>query len=407
MVLVLLTPLPLRKAIGPLFFAAIGFVAYVYPRYRELLLDYYGLALVAGHVISESIATLLRTYALEDRTEEDFTGRITGEVVGTIAALLYALITGFQIRSETSLSLLWTSPSLVVHLILLSLIAGILVNIPPSAASRVVPIPLNAITFGTFDAVGTRGWTGIAYVAAAHWLQETEISTLTKSRSNVDFLPLSQEEDAYPIYTDVDEIKHLKHEATSTNARSALRGSDSKSLPSKLSSFHLYNEQVLIINFIASLRYVIATFAPLVLSIVIHMEMGWKQSQETVIEGGLWAQQLHAATLPQCPSIAPDTLHYTGVGRGKTALATFPRSGNSYIRGLVERSTGYRTSSVYCDYALAPTFKDECNHNAYFLVKTHYPSVRVNVQRVNNNTHWEQFDQIVHLIRNPLDVIFS
>lgn len=73
------------------------------------------------------------------------------------------------------------------------------------------------------------------------------------------------------------------------------------------------------------------------------------------LETGLWGSQLHALTHVTCPTGAVNTTFYPGPVPA-TALATYPRSGNSYIRGLIERATTYRTSSVYCDGVLAKTF---------------------------------------------------
>jgi hypothetical protein len=96
------------------------------------------------------------------------------------------------------------------------------------------------------------------------------------------------------------------------------------------------------------------------------------ESEEDVrIEGGLWATQLHSAVSPQCPSVPRETQYFDGQ-IPYTVLATYPRSGNTYIRGLIERASGYRTSSVYCDHVLAETFLGECSRDP-FLKKSHYP----------------------------------
>lgn len=67
---------------------------------------------------------------------------------------------------------------------------------------------------------------------------------------------------------------------------------------------------------------------------------------QVAVEGGRWANELHATVSAECPHEAPETQFFPS-DILSTALATFPRSGNSYIRSLVERATGYRTSSVY------------------------------------------------------------
>ena len=69
-----------------------------------------------------------------------------------------------------------------------------------------------------------------------------------------------------------------------------------------------------------------------------------EEPDNVVIEGGKWAAELHGDVRPTCPDRL-DSVTYRNASR-RTALATYPRSGNSYIRGLMERSTGYRTSSI-------------------------------------------------------------
>jgi hypothetical protein len=111
-------------------------------------------------------------------------------------------------------------------------------------------------------------------------------------------------------------------------------------------------------------------------------------SSDVQIEGGMWAAQLHHAIGPSCPSAHTETQYYNRTGLPYTALATYPRSGNTYIRSLIERATGFRTryvvanasrprltrlnSSVYCDRVLQQTFLGECSDEG-FLRKTHYP----------------------------------
>lgn len=89
-----------------------------------------------------------------------------------------------------------------------------------------------------------------------------------------------------------------------------------------------------------------------------------------------------------------------------TALASFPRSGNTWVRTLVEKATGYSTSSLYCDKHLRKTFKSECNRQTKFLVKTHYP-VNFISHTPDPQKHFHRFHRVVHLVRNPFDAIVS
>ena len=63
-------------------------------------------------------------------------------------------------------------------------------------------------------------------------------------------------------------------------------------------------------------------------------------------------------------------------GRPPVALVSFPGSGNTWVRGLLEQVTGYCTGSVYCDQGLARTgFVGEgVQSGAVLVVKTHHTS---------------------------------
>jgi hypothetical protein len=96
-------------------------------------------------------------------------------------------------------------------------------------------------------------------------------------------------------------------------------------------------------------------------------------AEDVEIEGGMWANQLHSVVNPKCPATLRETNFYPGQ-IPYTVLATYPRSGNTFIRSLIERSTGYRTSSIYCDRVLERTFLGECSRDG-FLKKSHYPGL--------------------------------
>jgi len=84
-----------------------------------------------------------------------------------------------------------------------------------------------------------------------------------------------------------------------------------------------------------------------------------------------------------------------------TALVSFPRSGNTWLRTLIEKSTGYQTSSVYCDTSLS-SFKAECTQSNLFLMKTHEENTSITIQNRPRN-----YDQFIYLVRNPFDAILS
>jgi hypothetical protein len=66
------------------------------------------------------------------------------------------------------------------------------------------------------------------------------------------------------------------------------------------------------------------------------------------IEGGKWAHELHSVVAPTCQHNLTTTAYK---GKTRTGFVSFPRSGNSMLRTLVERATGYQTSSI-CQYSL-------------------------------------------------------
>ena len=76
-----------------------------------------------------------------------------------------------------------------------------------------------------------------------------------------------------------------------------------------------------------------------------------------------------------------------------TALASFPGSGNTWLRYLVQQATGYLTGSVYKDYALLKNGfpAENVSNGSVLMVKTHEfgPEAR------------SQFDRVILLVRDP------
>ncbi|XP_059608231.1 WSCD family member AAEL009094-like [Phlebotomus argentipes] len=81
------------------------------------------------------------------------------------------------------------------------------------------------------------------------------------------------------------------------------------------------------------------------------------------------------------------------------ALASFPGSGNTWLRYLLQQVTGILTGSVYSDYDLMMTsFPAEGVHNSSVLVvKTHEHGPLV----------WGQFRRAVLLVRDPQGAILA
>jgi len=101
------------------------------------------------------------------------------------------------------------------------------------------------------------------------------------------------------------------------------------------------------------------------------------------------------------------------------ALASYPRSGNSFLRGLLERATGYVTCARGSDHKLiALGFqghrmdpRKSTDRHRCLVHKTHVP---MNQQQLA--TYWRvdepgaysgAFDKVLMLVRNPFDVAFS
>lgn len=116
-----------------------------------------------------------------------------------------------------------------------------------------------------------------------------------------------------------------------------------------------------------------------------QMVQSYKKDNETAISCKLKNTKLHP--------------YYTVIKF--TALASYPRSGNTWLRTLIEKSTGYQTSSVYCDTSLS-SFKAECFQSNLFLMKTHEENTSVAIQN-----RPKSYDQFIYLVRNPFDAILS
>ncbi|KAL5010372.1 hypothetical protein ScPMuIL_012677 [Solemya velum] len=79
----------------------------------------------------------------------------------------------------------------------------------------------------------------------------------------------------------------------------------------------------------------------------------------------------------------------------KIALASFPRSGNSWTRHLLQQLSGIGAGSVYCsDVAKDHGFPLECYTKRVIVVKTHEPN-------------GDKYDKAVVVIRNPFLALFS
>ena len=89
----------------------------------------------------------------------------------------------------------------------------------------------------------------------------------------------------------------------------------------------------------------------------------------------------------------------------KIALASFPRSGNTFIRKYLELLTGVQTGGDNClhfnvDFQMLGSKGEEIVDDSVFIVKTHYPWVPPSPTQFNSS-------QMLVITRNPLDSIMS
>lgn len=88
-----------------------------------------------------------------------------------------------------------------------------------------------------------------------------------------------------------------------------------------------------------------------------------------LIEEDHWSRALYTTVSPRCAEVI-ETFDMPLANLPRTALASYPRSGNTFTRLLIERATGWHTSSLYCDRELARAFDGECAlRKTGFLVK--------------------------------------
>lgn len=93
-----------------------------------------------------------------------------------------------------------------------------------------------------------------------------------------------------------------------------------------------------------------------------------------------------------------------GRGRGVTALASYPGSGNTWVRSLLEKATGICTGSYSCDMSLrfAGFTGEGIQSSNVIVVKTH--DLEPNWGEEKSNF---KFSSAIVLVRNPLDAFVS
>lgn len=99
-------------------------------------------------------------------------------------------------------------------------------------------------------------------------------------------------------------------------------------------------------------------------------------------------------------------------------LATFPRSGNHWVRYLIEEATDIATSSVYRDkdpkhlptpfpwggYCFPNGYQGNCRYpepGEIVVIKTHYPALKP------SKFDCQPFERAIRIIRHPIDSFYS
>ena len=113
------------------------------------------------------------------------------------------------------------------------------------------------------------------------------------------------------------------------------------------------------------------------------------------------------------------TCHFMdGVGRSPVALASFPGSGNTWARGLLQDTTGICTGAIYCDTTLRKNgYPGECIRSGTVLVvKTHQIEPRWTGIHYDESLPFTYFKKLkfipvyssaIVLVRNPFDALVS
>ncbi|XP_078682313.1 WSCD family member GA21586-like [Branchiostoma floridae x Branchiostoma belcheri] len=118
-----------------------------------------------------------------------------------------------------------------------------------------------------------------------------------------------------------------------------------------------------------------------------------RQEQETAKDIRMGAHR--DVRLEQCTA-----LRYSATPLPITALVSFPGSGNTWLRYLVQQATGILTGSVYKDLELKRHgFPAEgCINGSVVLVKTH---------EFGGNNSFKHFDKTILMVRDPYDAILA
>ena len=110
--------------------------------------------------------------------------------------------------------------------------------------------------------------------------------------------------------------------------------------------------------------------------------------------------------------------HFVNSVSSPIALASFPGSGNTWVRGLLQDITGICTGGIYCDPTLRRSgYPGECIRSGVVLVvKTHQTAPRWTGVYYDKSAPFKYFKKLEHipvyssaifLVRNPFDALIA
>ena len=100
-----------------------------------------------------------------------------------------------------------------------------------------------------------------------------------------------------------------------------------------------------------------------------------------------------------------------GTGRDPVALVSLPGSGNTWVRGILERMTQVCTGAIYCDVSLrSHGFTGEyVRGGSVLVVKTHENSpIWMDTRSApKKHSYWGRFGSAVFILRNPFNALVA
>ncbi len=124
--------------------------------------------------------------------------------------------------------------------------------------------------------------------------------------------------------------------------------------------------------------------------------------------------QVQSMTSINPAHIKPSCSFMNGTGRNVVALVSETGSGNTWVRGLLEKATGICTGAIYCDPALRNTgmLGEFVVGPSVLVVKTHTPDYQwegvPHLDRESDPNHKDgYYGSAILLLRNPFDAFVS